>query len=244
MRLSAIQASRSFLRSRQGSNTLCAVAPTDLSLEEGSLTALSGPSGSGKSTLLNMFAGLLPPSEGQILLDGRDLYQMDDRELSRIRNHHIGVIPQGQTALQALNVQENILVPYYLSEKTKGDAWNQAQRRAEELMEQAGIAELKQEMPPALSGGELRRVAVCRVLLLQPEIILADEPTGNLDEANENIVLDIFQQLHGEGTTLIVVTHDPEVGEVAQRTVTLEYGKIKSDEKNADFGREAVTDAV
>jgi len=117
MRLAAENISKNFMRNRRDSNILCAVAETDLVLEGNTLSALSGPSGSGKSTLLNMLAGLLPPTSGRVLLDHTDLYALEDKKLSQIRNRHIGVIPQGQTALQSLNVLENVMVPFALYQK-------------------------------------------------------------------------------------------------------------------------------
>lgn len=226
MNLRAEKVTKQYLRSRQGSNVLCAVAKTDLSLLPGTLTVLTGPSGSGKSTLLHMFAGLLPPTSGQILLDDTDLYQLEDKELSRIRNLHMGVIPQGQTALQALSVIENVMVPYTLYRKRKGELFTQIRSRAENLLHQAGLADLKQEMPSALSGGELRRMAVCRALLLQPQIILADEPTGDLDEENTAIVMGLLKEHTKENGTVFVVTHDRQVWEYADGIYEMKNGSI------------------
>lgn len=205
---------------------ICAVAQTDLTLQAGTLTALSGPSGSGKSTLLHMFAGLLPPDEGQILLNDTDLYSLEDQELSRVRNQSIGIIPQGQSPLQALNILENVLVPYTLYRKTKGAEGSRIVNRAKELLEKAGIGDLEEEMPSELSGGELRRMAVCRALLLEPDILLADEPTGDLDEDNTRIVMSLLKDHAKAGGTVFVVTHDRQVWEYADRLLEMKQGVI------------------
>jgi len=207
---------------------ICAVAQTDLTLQAGTLTALSGPSGSGKSTLLHMFAGLLPPDGGQILLNDTDLYSLEDQELSRIRNQSIGIIPQGQSTLQSLNILENVLVPYTLYRKTKGAEGMRIVNRAKELLEKAGIGELGEEMPSELSGGELRRMAVCRALLLEPDILLADEPTGDLDEDNTRIVMSLLKDHAKAGGTVFVVTHDRQVWEYADRLLEMKQGVISA----------------
>lgn len=224
MILKAVNAGKNFIRKRNDSNVFCAVAKTNLELPEGTLTVLSGPSGSGKSTLLNMFAGLLPPTEGQILLDESDLYQKDDRELSEIRNRHIGVIPQGQTALQALTVLENVLVPYSLYHGGRMDKNPEILDRARTLLEKADIRNLEQEMPSRLSGGELRRMAVCRALLMSPQIILADEPTGDLDEENTDIVMGMLKDCTRSGGTVLVVTHDRQVLSFADKCLEMKKG--------------------
>ena len=225
MKLSAVNVNKNFIRSRGDSNIFCAVAESNLELQEGTLTALTGPSGSGKSTFLNMLAGLLPPSSGKVLLDDIDLYQQNDKELSMIRNRHIGMIPQGQTALQALTVLENVLVPYLLYRKNGKDR-AQILQYAEELMKKADIWDLKNEMPSELSGGELRRVAVCRALLLKPEIILADEPTGDLDEENTAIVMGMLKNCAENNATVFVVTHDKQVWEYADKILEMKKGII------------------
>ncbi|MBQ9030986.1 MAG: ATP-binding cassette domain-containing protein [Parasporobacterium sp.] len=226
MKLTALQATRNYIRKREGSNLFCAVEETSVTLEPGTLTVLSGPSGSGKSTLLNMFAGLLPPSSGQILLDDTDLYHLEDRELSRLRNLHIGIIPQGQTALAAFNVQDNILMPWLLYGSRKNEAFSEKRKRAEELMEAAGILELRREMPSGLSGGEIRRMAVCRAMLQKPEIILADEPTGDLDEENTAVVMDLLKEHAASGGTVFVVTHDIQVRTYADRMLSMRKGVV------------------
>lgn len=212
MILEARQIKKDFLRQRKDSNILTAVQETDLTLEEGKITILSGRSGSGKTTLLNMLSGLLTPTSGQVLLGGQDLYGLEDKELSRLRNQHFGVIPQGQTAISSMNILENVLLPYRLwaDRKTDPEQEREVQDYARKLLEETGIASLAEVMPSELSGGELRRMAVARALVLRPEIIFADEPTGDLDEENTAIVLGLLRKAAEEGCAVLLVTHDPE----------------------------------
>jgi len=226
MRLTAVNAGKDFIRKRKDSNILHAVSGISLALEPGTLTALSGPSGSGKSTLLNMFAGLLPPTTGQILLDDTDLYSLDDRKLSMLRNRHLGVIPQGQTALQALTVLENIMVPYQLCGSRNKEKTGELKERAQQLMVRADIRELENEMPSELSGGELRRMAVIRAMLMSPEIVLADEPTGDLDEENTAIVMELLKSHARSGGTVFMVTHDKQAREYADQLLEMRKGII------------------
>ena len=226
MRLTAINAGKDFIRNRKDSNILHAVIQASLTLEPGTLTALSGPSGSGKSTLLNMLAGLLAPTEGQILLEDKDLYSLQDRELSALRNRHLGVIPQGQTALQSLTVLENVMIPYTLCSGRKKETYEEKKHLAQKLLIRAGIGELENEMPSELSGGELRRMAVIRAMLMSPEIILADEPTGDLDEDNTKVVMELLKSHAQTGGTVFVVTHDRQVRDYADRILEMKKGII------------------
>ena len=216
---------------------LKALDDVSLSVDNGEWVAIMGPSGSGKSTMMNIIGCMDKPTKGEVLLDGVDIAKESNKNLTVIRRDKIGLIFQQFHLVNYLTAVENVMMAQYYHSLPD-------EKEALEALERVGLKDRARHLPSQLSGGEQQRVCIARALINHPEIILADEPTGNLDEANENIVLDIFRQLHEEGTTLIVVTHDPEVGEVAQRTVTLEYGKIKSDQKNADFGREAVSDAV
>ena len=226
MRLTAVNVSKDYIRNRKDSNILHAVTQATLTLEPGMMTALSGPSGSGKSTLLNMLAGLLPPTTGQILLDDTDLYSLEDKKLSLLRNRHLGVVPQGQTALQALTVLENIMVPCQLYAGRKKENYSELKDRAQQLMIRADIRELENEMPSELSGGELRRMAVVRAMLMSPEIILADEPTGDLDEENTAIVMELLKSHARSGGTVFIVTHDKQAREYADKLLEMRKGTI------------------
>ena len=209
---------------------LHALDHVNLSVNTGEWVAIMGPSGSGKSTMMNIIGCMDKPTNGEVLLDGVDISKESAKNLTRIRRDKIGLIFQQFHLVNYLTAVENVMVAQYYHSMPD-------EKEALQALERVGLAGRAKHLPSQLSGGEQQRVCIARALINYPELLLADEPTGNLDEANENIVLDIFSQLHKEGTTLVVVTHDPEVAEVAQRTVTLGYGKIMKDELNANFGR-------
>ncbi|MBQ7990840.1 MAG: ABC transporter ATP-binding protein [Oscillospiraceae bacterium] len=209
---------------------LKALDDVSLEVENGEWLAIMGPSGSGKSTLMNIIGCMDKPSVGEVILDGRDIAKESDKGLTEIRREKIGLIFQQFHLVNYLTAVENVMVAQYYHSLPD-------EKEALEALERVGLADRAKHLPSQLSGGEQQRVCIARALINHPEIVLADEPTGNLDEANENIVIDIFKQLHNEGTTLIVVTHDPEVGEVAQRMIVLDHGKIKTDRVNPDFGK-------
>ncbi len=196
-----------------------------LKVEKGEWVAIMGPSGSGKSTMMNIIGCMASATTGKILLDGVDISKENQSSLTTIRRDKIGLIFQQFHLISYLTALENVMVAQYYHSMPN-------EKEALKALEMVGLKERAKHLPSQLSGGEQQRVCIARALINSPEIILADEPTGNLDEANENIVLDIFRKLHEEGKTLIVVTHDDEVGEVAQRTVRLEHGKIIYDRLN------------
>ncbi len=202
----------------------------NFNIDNGEWVAIMGPSGSGKSTMMNIIGCMDKPTLGQVLLDGKDISKLTKKELTEIRRDKIGLIFQQFHLVNYLTAIENVMVAQYYHSIPD-------EKEALEALERVGLKERAYHLPSQLSGGEQQRVCIARALINHPEIVLADEPTGNLDEANENIVLDIFQQLHNEGTTLVVVTHDPEVGDVAQRVITLEHGKIIRDALNENFGK-------
>lgn len=202
----------------------------NFNIDNGEWVAIMGPSGSGKSTMMNIIGCMDKPTLGQVLLDGKDISKLSKKELTEIRRDKIGLIFQQFHLVNYLTAVENVMVAQYYHSIPD-------EKEALEALERVGLKERAYHLPSQLSGGEQQRVCIARALINHPEIVLADEPTGNLDEANENIVLDIFQQLHNEGTTLVVVTHDPEVGDVAQRVITLDHGKISKDVQNENFGK-------
>ena len=207
---------------------LKALDNVNLTVENGEWLAIMGPSGSGKSTMMNIIGCMDKPSLGEVILDGADIAKESGRKLTEIRRDKIGLIFQQFHLVNYLTAVENVMVSQYYHSMPD-------EKEALEELERVGLKDRAKHLPSQLSGGEQQRVCIARALINHPEIILADEPTGNLDEANENIVIDIFKQLHRQGTTLIVVTHDPEVAEVAQRTVVLEHGRLVKEIINENF---------
>ncbi|WP_316637919.1 ABC transporter ATP-binding protein [uncultured Ruminococcus sp.] len=207
---------------------LKALDNVDLTVENGEWVAIMGPSGSGKSTMMNIIGCMDKPTMGEVLLDGADISKESNKALTAIRRDKIGLIFQQFHLVNYLTAVENVMVSQYYHSMPD-------EKEALEALERVGLKDRAKHLPSQLSGGEQQRVCIARALINHPEIVLADEPTGNLDEANENIVLDIFKQLHREGTTLIVVTHDPEVAEEAQSTVVLEHGRLVKEIINENF---------
>jgi putative ABC transport system ATP-binding protein len=199
--------------------SLNALQHIDLSVKQGEWLAIMGPSGSGKTTMMNIIGCMDKPSTGQVFLDGVNISTESAKNLTTIRRDKIGLIFQQFHLVNYLTALENVMVAQYYHSMPDED-------EALAALKRVGLAERAKHLPGQLSGGEQQRVCIARALINYPELILADEPTGNLDEANEGIVIDIFNQLHAEGSTIIVVTHDPEVAEDAQRTVVLEHGRI------------------
>ena len=210
MLLEASAVEKWYLRGKGFSNRFFAVNSTDLILESGKVTVLTGRSGSGKTTLMNMMAGLLTPDGGKVLLDGKDLYAMDDNTLSRLRNRHFGMIPQGAEVLPDLTVMENILLPIGIYRDRYGRSASEAEECARELLEQMEIGDLSDVPAKELSGGERRRVCAARALAGAPEFVFADEPTSDLDDDNTKIILSVLRQATASGCAVMIVTHDPE----------------------------------
>ena len=209
---------------------LKALNDVSIKVEKGEWVAIMGPSGSGKSTMMNIIGCMDKPSLGEVLLDGVDISKEPQKKLTDIRRDKIGLIFQQFHMVTYLTAVENVMVSQYYHSMPD-------EEEALEALERVGLRDRAKHLPSQLSGGEQQRVCVARALINHPELILADEPTGNLDETNENIVLDLFRQLHNEGTTLIVVTHDPEVAEAAQRTIVLEHGRVAREVINENFGK-------
>ena len=207
---------------------LKALDNVNVHVNKGEWVAIMGPSGSGKSTMMNIIGCMDKPTLGEVLLDGVDIAKENSKKLTDIRRDKIGLIFQQFHMVNYLTAVENVMVSQYYHSMPD-------EQEALEALGRVGLRERAHHLPSQLSGGEQQRVCVARALINHPELILADEPTGNLDEANENIVLDLFAQLHAEGTTLIVVTHDPEVADAAQRTIVLEHGKVAREVINEHF---------
>ncbi|MBQ8135046.1 MAG: ABC transporter ATP-binding protein [Clostridia bacterium] len=208
--------------------SLKALDDVSLNVDTGEWVAIMGPSGSGKSTMMNIIGCMDKSSLGEVLLDDVDISKVSAKKLTEIRRDKIGLIFQQFHLVNYLTAVENVMLAQYYHSMPD-------EKEALEALERVGLADRAKHLPSQLSGGEQQRVCIARALINHPEIILADEPTGNLDEANENIVIELFRQLHNEGTTLIVVTHDPEVAEVAQRTIVLDHGKLVREDINQNF---------
>jgi putative ABC transport system ATP-binding protein len=201
--------------------TFAAVDDVNASVGEGEFVCVTGRSGSGKSTLLNMIAGLLNPTSGSIAFDGRELTKLNDDDLSFLRNTQIGYIPQGHSVLANFSVLDNIKFPFYLH-KRAGNPTDRARR----LMERVGISHLERAYPAELSGGELRRVSIARGLVNEPRLLIADEPTGDLDSQTTEDVMKLFTQVSKEGVAVLVATHDANVVRYNNRHFSMESGKL------------------
>jgi len=199
----------------------------DLEVGRGEFAAIMGASGSGKSTLLGLLAGLDSPTSGSILIDGEEIAGLGEDRLAGIRSRKIGFVFQSYQLIPTLTAEENVLLPAELAGELNG-----AEARAQSLLDIVGLSERRDHYPVQLSGGEQQRVALARAFMLQPPILLADEPTGNLDSTNGRQVLDLLERLNQqEGTTLVLVTHDRELAAHARRIVVLKDGAVVSDER-------------
>lgn len=223
MKLEAKGIKKDFARGGNSGSVLEAVKPLDFSLESGELVEITGRSGSGKSTLLSMMAGMLVPTGGSICIDDTDIYSMKEEERSRLRNDRIGLIPQGHTALRSLTVLENVMLPFVLYHRE-----TPPEDRAKELLQKVGLFGMKDERPNALSGGELRRMAVARALLMKPEVLLADEPTAGLDDENVELVMELLRSAADEGASVLLVTHENEARKYADRVLAMDGGRLCS----------------
>lgn len=221
MVLRAEKISKKYPRKMKDANFFYAVKEVDFTLEKGKVTEIFGRSGSGKTTFLNMLAGLLSPSEGKVYLGDKDIYRLDDKQLSLLRNENIGVIPQGQTGLESLTVLENVKLPYALYHRD-----NRCDEYAMELLEKVDITSLAHAHPNELSGGELRRLAIARALIMKPPIILADEPTGDLDDENTEAVLKLLRQIADDGAAVLMVTHEAEAKQYADYIYRMNAGTL------------------
>lgn len=201
---------------------LHALSNINLTIKKGDWVAFMGSSGSGKTTMMNIIGCMDKPTIGEVILDGQDITKESQSNLTTIRREKIGLIFQQFHLIPYLTALENVMVAQYYHSIPD-------EKEALEALERVGLKERAKHLPKQLSGGEQQRVCIARALINNPEIILADEPTGNLDEANEKIVIEILRKLHKEGSTIIVVTHDNEVGDEAERKIILEYGKIIKD---------------
>jgi putative ABC transport system ATP-binding protein len=197
----------------------------DLEIPRGQFAAIMGPSGSGKSTLLGLLAGLDTPTSGRIVLDGEDITGLEEDDLALLRGRKIGFVFQSYHLIPTLTAEENVLLPLELSGHAAG-----GEDRARKLLDSVGLLDRRDHYPVQLSGGEQQRVALARAFVVRPPILLADEPTGNLDTTNGRMVLELLITLNRrEGTTLVLVTHDQQVSEQSDRRITLRDGRVVED---------------
>jgi putative ABC transport system ATP-binding protein len=216
-----------------GQTQVHALRGVDLQIQTNEYVALMGPSGSGKSTLMNLLGCLDTPTSGSYRLDGRDVSTMDDAELAAIRNEKIGFVFQTFNLLPRQTTLENVALPLVYA----GQSRRERQERAAEVLESVGLGDRLDHRPNELSGGQRQRVAIARALVNRPAIILADEPTGNLDTKTSIEIMEIFEEIQNRGNTVILVTHEPDIAEHAHRIVRLRDGETESDELNPNIIR-------
>lgn len=221
MLLEVKQVSREYLR---GGTAFAAVDNLSMAVEPGEYCAVIGHSGSGKSTLLNMITGMLKPTKGEICLNGQQLHTKTDAQLAQMRNRDIGYIMQGQNLLSNFTVLDNVCMPAYLSKNKDG-----VRQRAMELLESVGLTGMEHAYPKELSGGEMRRVSIARALLNKPLLIVADEPTSNLDPAASKRIVELFRTVSRSGTAVLVSTHDMEFLDHTDKCYRMEQGVLQDD---------------
>lgn len=209
-----------------GDNKVVALNHVSFSVEEGEFVTILGPSGSGKSTLLHLLGGVDKPTFGKVYIGGQSIYEMKERELTAFRRREIGQIYQFYNLIPVLNVEENICLPMLLDHR-------QAERKdLDELLELLGLTERVNHLPSELSGGQQQRVAIGRALISKPKLILADEPTGNLDQKNSREIIKLFRELNEKyGQTILLITHDEKIAEHAERILVIEDGQIVEDNR-------------
>ncbi len=210
---------------KMGDNCINALNGVDLHIKTHEFVAIIGPSGSGKSTLMNVLGCLDAPTSGTYYLDGKEVSKMNDNQLAEIRNHKIGFIFQGFNLLQKLTAMENVELPLIY----QGLGARERHRRCKEALESVGLGDRIHHRPNELSGGQQQRVAIARALASKPPMILADEPTGNLDSKSGIEIMNILKQLHTDGNTIILITHDNNIAEQAGRTIRIQDGRIVED---------------
>ena len=209
-----------------GDNKVIALNHVSFSVEEGEFVTILGPSGSGKSTLLHLLGGVDKPTSGKVYIGGQSIYEMKERELTAFRRREIGQIYQFYNLIPVLNVEENICLPMLLDHR-------QAERKdLDELLDLLGLTERVNHLPSELSGGQQQRVAIGRALISKPKLILADEPTGNLDQKNSREIIKLFRELNEKyGQTILLITHDEKIAEHAERILVIEDGQIVKDSR-------------
>ena len=213
-----------------GENSVKALQGVSFTINQGEFVSIMGPSGSGKSTCMNMIGCLDRPSSGLVEINGKETAKMTEKELAELRNKTIGFVFQQYHLLPSMTVLENVMLPL----RYQGIEKHLRKEMAIKALEKVGLQNRKSHRPHELSGGQKQRVAIARAMVTNPKIILADEPTGALDSETGKQVLDMFRQINATGTTIILVTHDPEIGASTNRCIKIFNGKIKSDSMNIE----------
>src|SRR5881628_2567258 len=208
-----------------------------LEIKRGEWLAVMGPSGSGKTTLLNLLGGLDRADEGRVIVDGLDLARIPRPELIRYRRERVGLVFQQFHLIPYLNAIENVMLAQYLHSMAD-------QGEAIRALERIGLGDRLRHLPSQLSGGEKQRVCIARALINRPKLVLADEPTGSLDETNQQAVLELFREMHRRGQTLVMVTHDPSVGRLADRQIQLEHGRVAGEFLTGDETEEDLDEVL
>lgn len=206
----------------KGENQNKALKDVNLTIEKGEFVAIVGTSGSGKSTLLNILGCLDKPTSGKYFLEGEDVINLSDKKIAKVRNEKIGFVFQDFNLINEKSILDNVIVPLKFSKKFKGSK----KKKALEMLNNVGLEGHEKKKPCGLSGGEMQRVAIVRALINEPDIILADEPTGSLDKKNGNMVMDLFEEINNEGKTVIVITHDHNIASRCKRILNVDDGKI------------------
>ena len=207
---------------KRATQQFSAVNNISFSMAQNDFISIMGKSGSGKTTLLNMIAGLLTPTQGKVTINGTNLFELDDKQVSAFRNQYLGYIPQGSSLLPNLTALADIRLPFSLTKRENQSSLNYALQ----LLEKAQISYLKDAYPANMSGGEMRRIAILRALICQPQLVIADEPTSDLDEESSAQIMALLADIHQQGTGLLIVTHDNDVASYSQRTLKMSSGRL------------------
>ena len=217
---------------RFGGNQVQALSKVTFSVEEGEYVSIMGESGSGKTTLLNIMAALDRPTQGEVYLDGRPLSAIKEKDISKFRRENLGFVFQDFNLLDNFSLKDNIVLPLVLS----GVDYKEMERRITPIAAQLGILDILGKYPYEVSGGQKQRAAVARALIIKPELVLADEPTGNLDSRSTQEIMEVLKELHRSGRTVILITHDDEIAAQVNRVIRIKDGKVEADFINEQTG--------